>query len=1268
MLFNESDDDESMGQTSKNIFKPQLCKYRTHVSTEDISNPIEMMVVDVYALDRKEKSDYGMYKDYTLNNLQNDQLYEKYWQKVDEKGRNLDFQQNQGFPQECIAHIFGCTATGQSVLAKIPFRPFHFVEIPESWTSEHIRIYFDWLSRKLFPFGVSKVKYELISRKKFYGWVPDEQNPKEVKKFRMMQVSYPTKAHLYWANKIFTTGDGTHDLQIPLSFYLGRKVALLKVHETKVALEHKIFDQNKWTTSGWLRIEKYDLVTCNFVSSSQLEIECTVQNIKSLHERTEIAPITVLCYDLETRNPNDKPPIPTEKDCHITMIGATVYTLGQDFKKMKRIMFSLLDVSKQPTPEAENEKDTCQDIEFRCFAGDEKKMLLEFRDFACIEVDPDVITGYNISGYDWKYLMQRFNTLVALENEYTKTNDTRFFFWSRFSSFFGPLKTVESSSQQKGDRLLYNVPLVGRISMDMMMEVIASNVSDVLKLDHIAELLLKKRKIDLTMQDMFKLYEGRHTQRFLIENPRMTLWIIDQWNQGRKILGMETFTCPPLIEPFVSQFKLDIPTLPESSTESEILMHKNDCIRMHEENVETEKKERRKKEIEYGNELVEILKKAQFGYGHIQGYDMEKENDNEELFSTSRKIVDNIGLVLRRRLGEYCSVDCDLPVMIMDNLNCFTCGVQMSRITHTLLNEVLNRGQQIRIFQLLIHYCHQNEYIMNEAPKESFDGKYSGAFVLDPISRYYPAIITLDFASLYPSIMRGNMYCPTTLVLDKTYCKKLSNDIPFQHCRMDSGAEHVFVQHMESISFKVLTTLLSERKRVKQCMENEKDPVKYRNLNAEQLADKVVCNSLYGFFGVNGEMAMIPCRAVAESVTTKGREMIMKTKELIEKNFSNIGARIVYGDTDSVMVYPSLDLKKETETLIQYLERLFTYGHTMSKLVTDYFTEKVGRPVIKLEFEKVYTSYMLYQKKTYGGLKYESLKKAPKIDIKGIKLVKSDTCEFVRKIQSATLTPMFSENNFHRIVDAVNRFIVKFDEGAIPDDDFITFLKYGGNYKEDSNISQCVIVEKIKKRTPGSEPKPGDIVGYLPIVGQASRLYEKVEDPAYVKEKNLKVDYVYIIENRLVEAMNNLLQFTPINVKKLLAPLLLSAQQKCNLNETITSMFSKNEKQPLKLYSISEKEMKEFTEVKQKLTHKIQVSLETMQMNQPEGSHGNDDDVFFGNCTQEPKPLKRMISKGSENIYKKVKHTPTLDISARATKNMNSTKEKKSFSILDMMN
>jgi len=128
-----------------------------------------------------------------------------------------------------------------------------------------------------------------------------------------------------------------------------------------------------------------------------------------------------------------------------------------------------------------------------------------------------------------------------------------------------------------------------------------------------------------------------------------------------------------------------------------------------------------------------------------------------ELFKTSADT--------RRRLAIYCLKDASLPMQLMDKLLCMFNYVEMARVTGTPINYLLNRGQMIKVTSQLLRKAQQHNFLMPTLKSEKSDDKYEGATVLDPICGYYEKpIATLDFASLYPSIMMAHNLCYCTLV------------------------------------------------------------------------------------------------------------------------------------------------------------------------------------------------------------------------------------------------------------------------------------------------------------------------------------------------------------------------------------------------------------------------------------------------------------------------------------------------------------------------
>ena len=114
--------------------------------------------------------------------------------------------------------------------------------------------------------------------------------------------------------------------------------------------------------------------------------------------------------------------------------------------------------------------------------------------------------------------------------------------------------------------------------------------------------------------------------------------------------------------------------------------------------------------------------------------------------------------------------------------------------------------------------------------------------------------------------------------------------------------------------------------------------------------------------------------------------MIKKTKEELEKKYTvengySHDAKVIYGDTDSVMVKFG---PKDLATAMK-----------LGQEAADYVSSKFVSP-IKLEFEKVYFPYLLINKKRYAGLYWTNTEKHDKMDSKGIETVRRDNCRLVQ--------------------------------------------------------------------------------------------------------------------------------------------------------------------------------------------------------------------------------------------------------------------------------
>jgi len=97
-------------------------------------------------------------------------------------------------------------------------------------------------------------------------------------------------------------------------------------------------------------------------------------------------------------------------------------------------------------------------------------------------------------------------------------------------------------------------------------------------------------------------------------------------------------------------------------------------------------------------------------------------------------------------------------------------------------------------------------------------------------------------------------------------------------------------------------------------------------------------------------------------------------------------------------------------------------------------------------------------------------------------------------------------------------------DGNVPMEKLMLSKQLSSEYKS-QNHAHVAVRDKIQKRAPGSEPKQGDRVQYVIIEGpKKAKLYEKSEDPEFVRQNNLKLDYNYYFTNQLKNPVCDLLE------------------------------------------------------------------------------------------------------------------------------------------------
>jgi len=490
----------------------------------------------------------------------------------------------------------------------------------------------------------------------------------------------------------------------------------------------------------------------------------------------------------------------------------------------------------------------------------------------------------------------------------------------------------------------------------------------------------------------------------------------------------------------------------------------------------------------------------------------------------------------RRRIAVYCLKDAYLPMKLMEKLMCLYNYTEMARVTGVPINFLFIRGQQIKVASQLYRKAAEVDLLIPTERAKAPEDKYEGAFVLPPqVAFYRDPIATLDFASLYPSIMMAHNLCYSTLIPNEMLNKLQPED----YTKTPRGDYFIKANVRKGLLPIILEELLSARKKAKNELAVATDPFVKAVLDGRQLALKISANSVYGFTGA--QIGQLPCLQISASVTAFGQEMIKKTRDMVlekycKKNGFEYDAEVIYGDTDSVMV-------KFGVTKIEDAMKL-------GKEAADFISGSFIKP-IKLEFEKVYYPYMLFNRKRYAGVLWTKPDKYDKIDTKGIESVRRDNCALIRIMMNEILKKVLVDRDEKGAVEytkqiisdllqnkvdlsllVITKAITKKSEKDVEADPSKKSKDLKNVYK--SHQAHVELAQKMKERDVGTAPGVGDRVAYVMVAGtKGSKNYQNSEDPLYVLENDLPIDFNYYIEKQIKPPLQKIFDFIIPNVNAL---------------------------------------------------------------------------------------------------------------------------------------
>lgn len=490
---------------------------------------------------------------------------------------------------------------------------------------------------------------------------------------------------------------------------------------------------------------------------------------------------------------------------------------------------------------------------------------------------------------------------------------------------------------------------------------------------------------------------------------------------------------------------------------------------------------------------------------------------------------------LMKEVGDYC---------VVDGLSCerlqAKAGIIMSlkalaHLSFCRIMETVTRAGGMKVRNMIWCIAKRINVLYQAQPsKYIFDGKYPGAKVFPPVKgRYVRApIVAFDYQSLYPSIMRALWISSETYVPDSdrgTLAKLRSDGYNiFSHTFELGGKTRVahFVR-MDADGNKVrgvyprgLALLADLRNSYKALMKKHaNDPLTCLKYDEHQKATKILMNTIYGYVG--SDKSFIYNVNISTTITSFARMALTLAKDVS----ISMNTRLIYGDTDSVMVEPLIEFD-DLKTSKEKVDKAIEFAKPIQKAINAATFKMIGGieafDTIKINLDKFLYPAIFCGKKKYFGDAWENGKASAYVS--GMESTKRGKSALLKQISKDIMDELKDFEYDGTMMDSV---LKHFDKAIITTQQQPTeFFYKKSRYFEGKAGTANMFIERMKKKELINPelyrvPQPGEYFEYAvtkPISRFAyggtirtSKVSDRWEFSSVVERYNMDIDYEYYL-------------------------------------------------------------------------------------------------------------------------------------------------------------
>jgi DNA polymerase elongation subunit (family B) len=137
----------------------------------------------------------------------------------------------------------------------------------------------------------------------------------------------------------------------------------------------------------------------------------------------------------------------------------------------------------------------------------------------------------------------------------------------------------------------------------------------------------------------------------------------------------------------------------------------------------------------------------------------------------------------------------------------------------------------------------------------------------------------------------------------------------------------------------------------------------------------------------------------------------------------------------------------------------------------------------------------------------------------GIVLKRRDNAPIVKDVYGGIIDILMKQQNVQMAIDFLKKCLQDIVDEKYPMDKLIITKSLRTGYKNPKSIAHKVLADRMTSRDPGYKPCSGDRIPYvyINVANKKALQGEKIENPTYVTEQKLKIDYGFYITNQIMK-------------------------------------------------------------------------------------------------------------------------------------------------------